>query len=559
MDTTEDIKNSTKPAGITWWIGFLLLVLTAGLLFFTNLGNPDFWSDEVLSQVKFANFVDNLKQIATDIHPPLYSLLSWGWNALLGSENEAAFRSFSALIGVCCVVLVVILGTRLAERNFGLLAGLMITISPFFLQYGRMNRYYMLMSFFVLLALIGLWRRGQKNLWWGIRCGLANLGLIYVNYIGVIFILGQFVVLPIIYPKKRRIWKPWILGQAIALVGFLPWAWVMASQAFRGNIAYQTDKAPIPLVGVVVAKVKAIIIKLTYAGYVFFIGETTFPWMWVITIPAVVVVVWGLGMLLTHRRSTRSMRILLGYGLGVLAAVAVLSEIYTRVFSFQSFALLPSRLLPLVPILIIVLAFGLYRIPKPPLRIALIVIFLATQSYGTWHYFAGDQYLNPKYSIPWKQVLETMIEKSEGITISCSDESSFLYYNQTMSGPPAYGVMGLLLGFEDIGESEQAVALWIITRYRGDPGIRTAYRELSAFCHTTFPVIYDTSFVAIDNHLRKLLTRGTGGPAPDYILSLTQYSVAFDSLGLAGIENEMKSFFEADPRRYRILGWIDRP
>ena len=75
MDTTEDIKNSSKAAGFTWWIGFSLVVLMAVLLFFTNLGNPDFWSDEVLSQVKFVNFVDNLKQIATDIHPPLFCLL----------------------------------------------------------------------------------------------------------------------------------------------------------------------------------------------------------------------------------------------------------------------------------------------------------------------------------------------------------------------------------------------------------------------------------------------------------------------------------------------------
>ncbi len=78
MDVLEDRKYSKKTAGITWGIRFVLLVLMAVLLFFTNLGNPDFWSDEILSQVKFASFVDNLKQIATDIHPPLYSMLSWG-------------------------------------------------------------------------------------------------------------------------------------------------------------------------------------------------------------------------------------------------------------------------------------------------------------------------------------------------------------------------------------------------------------------------------------------------------------------------------------------------
>jgi len=49
-----------------------------------------------------------------------------------------------------------------------------------------------------------------------------------------------------------------------------------------------------------------------------------------------------------------------------------------------------------------------------------------------------------------KKVVNTIIARSDGVTISCSDESSFLYYNQTMGGPPAYGVMGLLLGFENI-------------------------------------------------------------------------------------------------------------
>jgi 4-amino-4-deoxy-L-arabinose transferase-like glycosyltransferase len=556
MNADTDKEYTAKPVGIAWWLGLAALILLSILLFFVNLGTPDFWSDEVLSQVKFANLFDNLKQFATDIHPPLYLLLSWGWNTLWGSETEAAFRSFSALIGVCCVVLVVILGNRLANRNFGLLAGLVVTVSPFFLLYGRMDRYYAIMAFFVLLALIGLWRRERNNLWWGFRCGLANLALIYVNYIGVIFILGQLAALPFIHPRNSRIWKTWILGHAIASVGFLPWIWVMLSQTARGNIAYQLDKAPVPFLEIAIAKSKAVILKLAYSGYVFFLGETTFPWMWVVIIPAVIVVLIGLGMLLTRHPSARNFRILLGYGLGVLVFVAILSEIYTRVFSFQSFALLPSRLLPLLPVLIIALTFGLYKIPKLLPRIILIVVFLATQAYGTYHYFAGDQYLNPKYNIPWKQVVNVIIKKSGGTAISCTDESSFQYYNQVMEGPPAYGVMDLLQGFKDIGNTEQPISLWTITRYRGDPGIRAAYRELTTFCHTNFPVVFDTSFAKFDTRLKSLLSRGTGDPAPDYVLSLTQYSVPFDSLGIPGIQEKMTTFLNVKPDRIRILGWI---
>ena len=540
-----------------WWIGLCLLIVITVILSFLRLSTPDLWTDEVLSQTKFAHIDDNIKQIARDVHPPMYFILSWWWIALTNPLTEAGLRAFSALFAVFNVVLVVILGRYLVHRTFGLLAGLVITLSPFLLQYSRMHRYYSLMVFWVILALVFLFSQSKKNYWWGIRCGLANLGLIYTNYLGAIFILGQAVILPFTYPKERRIWVKWLLGQLVIVVGFLPWLFVMAHQAARGNIAYELTKEPAPFFVIAIAKLKAVVYKFMYAGYVFIIGETTFPWMWVITIPAILLVIISVVFLLRrHGPPARPMRILLGYGLSILIIVVVLSEAYAKVFSFQSFALLPSRLLPLSPILLVAVVYGLYRISNPIAKTVLIVLFLVTEAYGTWHYFAQDQYLNPKYIVPWRKSVEYIIDRSPGVSLSCTDESSFFYYNNRLNGPPAYGVMDLLQGIRHVGDPEKPLTLWIISRYRGDPGIRLAYHELDAFCRETFAIMSDTAFAPINPKLRQFLSKITGEPAPSNILSITQYSVPLSQIGIDGIEQAMNDFLNKEPSRKRILGWI---
>jgi hypothetical protein len=387
---------------------------------------------------------------------------------------------------------------------------------------------------------------------------LANLGLIYTNYLGGILILGQAVMIPFTFPKERRVWWRWLVGQGIMVLGFLPWVWVMAKQAVRGNIAYEVAKAPAPLFALIITKMKSIILKIAYTAYVFFIGETTFPWKLVITVPVVIVVIVGMMMILMRRKTpVPRFRVLLGYAVGSLLVVVVLSELYARIFSFQSFALLPSRLLPLVPVFLVVLVFGLYSVRHTFLKTLLIVLFLIGEAYGTWHYYAQDEYLNPKYGVSWQSVVQFIKEKSAYTGFSCTDESSFLYYNKILGGPPAYGVMDLPQGFREVGGTEGTLSLWVISRYRGDPGIRHAYDELIAFCRETFAVAVDTGFSQVDPTLSRFLTRVTGDAAPDRIVSVIQYLVPFGAMGLDGMETAMGRFINSSPIRKQTLGWIN--
>jgi len=526
-------------------------------LFFFRLSTPDFWTDEVLSQVKYDSFADNLRQIAKDVHPPLYFIASWWWKKLWNPTSEAGFRSLSALLGACCVLLTVWLGTRLLHRNFGLLAGLVVALSPFFLQYSRMHRYYSAIAFWVLLSLVSFFYRGEKNVWWGIRCGLANLGLMYTNYIGAFFILGQAAIVPLTYPKAPRLWGKWLMGQTVLAAGFLPWAWIMMQQAQRGNIAYQVAKTSPPILSAATAALKAITIKILYASYVFWVGETTFPWQFAITIPAVVVAAASLILLLSAgRQETRQFRILLGYAIGVLLAVVGLSETYTRVFSLQSFALLPSRLMPLVPIILVAMLYGLYRIRHKWLGSILVAVLIVTEAYGTIHYFAQDQYLNPKYNVSWKRAVRFVSSNSGSASFACTDESSYLYYNRELKGPPTYGVMDLDQGFRERGAELDSLTLWVISRYRGDPGIRLAYRELELFCEESFEVVTDTSFGTLNPTLGRFLTRVTGDAAPNRILRVTQFAVSLRTGGIEAVEHAMSNFMDAKPERWQILGWI---
>jgi uncharacterized membrane protein len=89
-----------------------------------GLETSSLWLDELITRwiVIGDGGGDSLAaRLATDVHPPLYYPLLYGYTRLLGT-SDAALRSFSAL-AACAAVIVFISGTRrsfsLAGRLFG--------------------------------------------------------------------------------------------------------------------------------------------------------------------------------------------------------------------------------------------------------------------------------------------------------------------------------------------------------------------------------------------------------------------------------------------------------
>jgi 4-amino-4-deoxy-L-arabinose transferase-like glycosyltransferase len=138
----------------------LLLVITilgAGLRLF-QIGSKGLWLDEAFSvwmgQQPLLDMFAWLLRV--DQHPPLYYTLLHFWLWL--GDDAAMVRAFSAIIGTLTIPIIYLLGRRLAGWQVGLVAALILAVSPFHIRFAQETRMYTLLTFNASVAMLALAR-----------------------------------------------------------------------------------------------------------------------------------------------------------------------------------------------------------------------------------------------------------------------------------------------------------------------------------------------------------------------------------------------------------------
>ena len=143
---------------------FLLLAIVAlgGFLRVHQIGSKGLWLDESFSVWLGWQPVGEMLGwlVRVDQHPPLYYTLLHFWMALARGDNAATVRALSALCGTLTIPVVYLLGRRLADGDgkVGLLAALILAVSPFHVRFAQEARMYTLLALNVSLALYALAR-----------------------------------------------------------------------------------------------------------------------------------------------------------------------------------------------------------------------------------------------------------------------------------------------------------------------------------------------------------------------------------------------------------------
>lgn len=216
------------------WLLLAIIALAASLRLF-GLDMESFWGDEVFSVVwADADPITIIKSTAiTEPHPPLYYLLLHYWMTVFG-DSEAVVRSLSALFGVISVLLIYRVGSVLYDRKVGLIAGFLLAVSAFAIQYSQEARAYSLFLlltlasflFFLLLLKTGKPRKTHFALY-----TIANVLLCYTHLFGILAVSSQI----LYFLLFRRRWAHLRVGfwavQAITLVLFSPWIYALATYA----------------------------------------------------------------------------------------------------------------------------------------------------------------------------------------------------------------------------------------------------------------------------------------------------------------------------------------
>jgi hypothetical protein len=205
----------------------LALCLAFGLAL-AQVDVESLWADETWSiWVAQGQWPQLLRNVAGDVHPPLFFAMLKGWIALAGASAFAA-RFLSVGWGMLGLALTFALGRQLLDGWAGLLALIWLGAHGFLLYYLREVRMYSLLFALSALSMWTYlqWRRHPTTAGWIVYAVMVAL-LAYVHYLGVLAVLAQGIHLA--FTRPRRV-GGWLLACGLALLLFLPWVPALLAQ-----------------------------------------------------------------------------------------------------------------------------------------------------------------------------------------------------------------------------------------------------------------------------------------------------------------------------------------
>ncbi|MGB3402998.1 MAG: glycosyltransferase family 39 protein [Microcoleaceae cyanobacterium] len=391
--TRVSSKDSRKQSSVTQrqqWTLLIAIVVLAAVLRFYQLGTESIWIDEHFS----IRDAENLK-LGTR---PLYYLLLHLWMKL--GSSDAWLRTLSIPFSLGCIVLTYLLSRRLLSTSVGLLAALMMSISPLFVGYGQEIRMYSLSTFFgiwgsLILANILLYPQNIRP--------LRILGWMLVRLLGVmttplniLMLMPDTLLLFWRFRHNRKVMISFVVGLIMAGILWLPFAQVLQEAAPRfmgGWVMYQPKPdivlIPAMLTGVTVFWPLGDLPSLTDLSF------TLSGWGWDETVmlyymayTGVAVFVLAIGLLQLIRTSPRQNATQAEYWW--IAAWGFLPTIVIGVVSAFSGSIWRERyLIFAVPYFLILLAVGFLQLWQHYRKVAITVamIYAIAVGGGLSHYY----------------------------------------------------------------------------------------------------------------------------------------------------------------------------
>lgn len=203
-----------------------------------RLGTKSMWLDEATSANHARLGLNGLWAVVSGSDPNmgLYYVLLHFWVGVFG-YSEVAVRSMTVVLAGWAVPVMVLLGKRLFGRATGLLAGLLLAISPFFVQYEQTARSYALIVLLVLLSsyffVAELERPARAT---RVAYVLSSSLAVYAHYFAAYVLLAQLVTL-LAVKRRGALTRGWLIAGA-AVAGLCAPEVVFAFRAGSGKVGW---------------------------------------------------------------------------------------------------------------------------------------------------------------------------------------------------------------------------------------------------------------------------------------------------------------------------------
>lgn len=185
--------------------------------------------------------------VAADVHPLLYYSLLWVWGDVFG-RAPLPVRALSLLIGLGVVAAGYSLARELFGPHVGILAGVVLALSPFQVHYSQEVRMYGLLALILVSASLVYWKalHGGAGWTWPVFGVLAGLAM-YTHVLASVY-LAALGLTPVLWRRWNDLAKT-ALSAALAAAIYLPWMIRLPGQVARVDTAYWVQRpGPVELV-----------------------------------------------------------------------------------------------------------------------------------------------------------------------------------------------------------------------------------------------------------------------------------------------------------------------
>lgn len=486
---------SSSLHALLLWGGLLVGTL---LLLALPLAKPT-WTDEYISILWGERpLLDILLGRATSPDAlPLHPLLMHATYALFG-DRLAAFRIASALPSAIGLWFVYQIGRRFSDR-IGLFALWLCALSPGLLLYDRMARYHGLTA---LLSTVSVWAAlrllDSGKVRDAVLFGVVTW-LMLMSYALSMFVVAAeigFLILLWNHPTVRS--RRWLVAAAACAAGalFLPF---LASAVLRASHSGMTQIAvEDPEVG---QGIGGFVRRFALPAYVFCVGETVYPWTWQISIPGVLasLTAFLVGVRTLWRQRRPEILLPLACFLVVLLSALATSGKFGAGQTLGSMAKRVSFALPLFYVTLSVGVFSLIdRAAIVPRRIGAVLaaVLLLVSLCSIRNYWAGREFLNPNYTAPWDEAIQTM----QRVRPFGPDTYIFSRGELALDFVLRGGVQGTapvgVLADNQVGTPEDVARdlaahpsvryVWIVARDRGDRTSVDAFEHIQSYMDSRY-------------------------------------------------------------------------
>lgn len=212
-----------------------------------GVASRDLWADEAgkiaLARGPLPLFWDDL--VGWALTPPLYFVLLHGVIAGLG-DSLLAYRALSMVAGVATIWATYCLAEATWDRRVGLVAALLVSVSPYFVWHSQDASTYSLAA---LLGVLAMWRfwvaiTRQRTRDWVVAALATALALYVQHYVWLIVFFEGIYVLAVYLPKHRRLPGKWYIAALTLAALYLPHLPILLNQFARSREVGYVGRTP---------------------------------------------------------------------------------------------------------------------------------------------------------------------------------------------------------------------------------------------------------------------------------------------------------------------------